>query len=229
MNPRTVSSAPSIVTGSLALVLCALPGTTAAQTKMAVVPHGGSLGLGVDFAVAISERVSFRGGANFQPYVVESEISDADFELDLPTPSFMATVDLHPGGSGFRFSAGALYFGSDLEMDAILDEDIEIGNGEYTPADVGTLSGTLVTNALAPYLGIGVGNVWSGSSGFSFDFGFAFHGTPAVELTASGPIASDPAFQADLDLELAQIEDDVSKVKAYPVLSFGAHIAVGGR
>jgi len=201
---------------------------TAAQTKTALIPHGGSLGLGVDFSVAISERVSFRGGANFQPYTVESEISDADFELDLPTPSFMATVDLHPGGRAFRFSAGAVYFGSDLELDAVLDENIEIGNNEYTPAEVGTLSGTFVTNAMAPYLGIGLGNVGSGSSGFFFDFGFAFHGTPDVELTASGPIASDPAFQADLDLEIDEIRDDASRLKAYPVLSFGAHIALGG-
>ena len=65
-----------------------------------------------------------------------------------------------------------------------------------------------------------------GGSGFFLDAGVAFHGTPEVELSATGPIASDPTFQSDLRLEESDIDDDASSVKVYLVLSLGFRLTV---
>lgn len=192
-----------------------------------VIPHSGTLGLGVDAAYSLSDVVSVRGGLNFQPWDPEAEIADVTYTMNLPSPSAMATVDLHPGGRSFRFSGGFVYFGSELELDGVLNEAVEIGDTQYTPAEVGTLTGSLVTNAFAPYIGIGVGNTASGTTGFFMDAGLAFHGTPDVALSADGSLANDPQFQADLDAEASELRDDLDGYKAYPVLSFGARIAVG--
>jgi hypothetical protein len=42
-----------------------------------------------------------------------------------------------------------------------------------------------------------------------------------VALSASGTLASDPAFQANLAKERDEIEDDLEPFEFYPVLSLG--------
>lgn len=48
-----------------------------------------------------------------------------------------------------------------------------------------------------------------------------FQGIPNVELTASGPIASIPTFQDDLNQEKQNIEDDVDSFTVYPMIAIG--------
>ncbi len=207
------------------LLVGAFPVALESQS-IAVAPHVGTLGLGADVGVALSEVLGVRGGINVQPYSPEPDFSDVAFTLDLPSPSVTALLDIHPGGGAFRLSAGFVYFGTDLTLDATLDEPVEIGDSTYDPSELGTLTGSLVTNALAPYVGIGVGNASAETTGFFLDVGVAFHGTPDVELSASGPVASDPQFRAELDKETAEIRDDVRSFKVYPVVSLGLRFAV---
>jgi hypothetical protein len=46
-----------------------------------------------------------------------------------------------------------------------------------------------------------------------------------VRLNATGPIASQPEFQANLAIEERNLEDDARPFRFYPVLSFG--LAIG--
>ena len=55
--------------------------------------------------------------------------------------------------------------------------------------------------------------------GFAVDLGVAFQGEPDVQLSASGPIASLPQFQADLAQEEQNIQEDAKPFRFYPVLS----------
>jgi len=213
---------------AIAAVCIALIASTPALSaqSVAVAPHLGTMGIGADVSVALTDEVSIRGGANFQLYSPEIDLSDVTYTLDLPSPSLGAILDVHPGGGGFRISVGAIYLASDLEVDGVLSEAVDIGDSTYAPADVGTLQGILITNSLAPYVGIGVGNAAHGASGFFLDVGAAFHGTPEVDLSATGPIATDAEFQVELERETADIEDDVEGFKVYPVLSLGFRFAV---
>jgi hypothetical protein len=132
-------------------LLAAAPTTLQAQILgMGVAPHVGTLGLGIDGAVALTGMVAVRGGLNFQPWHPEREISDVDFQLRPPSPSLTAMVDLHPGGGWFRFSGGLVYFGSDPEVDGVLADSVEIGGTMYAPEALGTLEGTLSTRDLSP-------------------------------------------------------------------------------
>jgi hypothetical protein len=56
------------------------------------------------------------------------------------------------------------------------------------------------------------------------DLGVAFSGEPAVTLNASGPLANDPVFRANLAQEEANLQEDASLVKLFPVLSIGLSI-----
>ena len=48
-----------------------------------------------------------------------------------------------------------------------------------------------------------------------------FQGSPTANLSATGPIASDPGFQADLAKEENNLQDDLDNFEYYPVISIG--------
>ena len=48
-----------------------------------------------------------------------------------------------------------------------------------------------------------------------------FVGAPEVDLTATGPVASDPGFQQDLAEEEQKVSDDLEPFKYYPIVSLG--------
>lgn len=53
------------------------------------------------------------------------------------------------------------------------------------------------------------------------DFGVLWQGDPEVTLTADGALSGDPGFQAALEAERQEIEEDMSDFKAMPVLQIG--------
>ena len=55
----------------------------------------------------------------------------------------------------------------------------------------------------------------------TLDLGVVLQGEPTLQVTADGEFAADPIFQANLDAEVAQLEDDISSFKYYPVISVG--------
>ena len=111
-----------------------------------------------------------------------------------------------------------------IDLDARLNESVEIGNTIYTPAQIGTLNGSLDIDGLSPYVGIGWGNPFGGDRrwGFTLDFGVAFTDSPDASLTSvGGTFSADPTLLANLEKERKDIEDDLDSFKFYPVISLG--------
>jgi hypothetical protein len=102
-----------------------------------------------------------------------------------------------------------------------LHDDVEWDWAFYQHTfDIGTLSSSATFNALAPYAGVGwsSGTGKSGGLSFAFDIGILFQGSPSIEnYHATGSVADDPAFQDDVDKEVAKLEDDLDSYKFYPV------------
>lgn len=193
-------------------------GSVAAQGISATARFG-TLGLGVDGSLGLGPRLAVRAGVGFQPWEPTREIEDIDFELNLPSPAWMAALDLYVAGP-LRVSGGLVAFGSDIEVTGRLTGNVEIGNDTYSPQEVGTLTGVFDTRDVAPWAGVGLGKRGLGL-GFSMDLGVVFAGEPAVSLSADGPLAGQPSFQANLAREEQNIQEDASLVKWYPVLSLG--------
>ena len=53
------------------------------------------------------------------------------------------------------------------------------------------------------------------------DIGILFQGSPNVSYTASGVLADNPTFQANLERDRQDIEEDMDEYEYYPVLSMG--------
>ena len=205
----------------------------------------GTGGLGVDYAYPLHRRVDLRAGYDFGNLKYDTEEDDVDYEGKLKLSAARLMVDLKPFGGGFRISAG-LYTGTpELELHARGSDNYEIGNNEYN-ADA-RIDGKVDLGGAAPYLGIGWGGTTSARGfGASFDVGVIFTGSPGVKLRVPSGRACvaddnedcDPAidgfevndgsadaqtFQANVELERQELEDDAKDVKLWPIVRLGLH------
>ena len=204
------------------LVTLSLPLTASAQ-GIALGAKIGTLGPGLDVTVSLVDRLNLRVNGNYLKISAETTQSDIDYDADLTLGSALAMLDWHPFGNNFRISAGAVYNGNELGLEATPTDSVDIGGTDYTPAQIGTLTGDATFDKFGPYIGIGFGNAVKEDMAltFVFDLGVVFHGAPEINLDADGPIASVPSFQSDLVEEEEDVEDDISAFKIYPVLAFG--------
>ena len=203
-----------------ALMLCCSPSFAEGT---AITGKIGTLGLGVDLTAYLSESFNARLGVNYLDFDYERTESDIDYDLNLDFTSASALLDWFPFKGEFRISGGLFYNDNSINADAEPTDSLSIGSTDYSPAQVGTLSGTVDFDEFVPYVGIGWGNAVIGDKKvkFSFDLGIVFQGTPKVNLTADGPISSNAAFQADLAQEEADFQDDADDFEYYPVIAFG--------
>ena len=203
--------------------LALMPSRAHAQAGIAL--HVGTLGVGADIATSFGSRIGLRSGFNFFPTDIDFTVSDVPYQIDLASPTFTAMLDLYLLGP-LRLSGGVVYTTDDIVLAGEIIAPITLNTTSYTPAQVGTLTGTILTNELSPYAGIGLGNIARSRFGFFLDLGVAFHGTPAFTLTSVGGFSSTtPAFILDLDAEALSIQDDLSRYfTVYPVATIGFSI-----
>lgn len=188
----------------------------------------GSLGLGTDLALRVSDRVGARVGLNALSFSFNGEEEDIRYEFDvgLLTGTFLG--DLYLSQSGFRLTAGVLANHNKLDLEARAQSDLEIGDHTYSDVEVGKLTGRLDFRNASPYIGLGFDSSVRKEKGLGFvvGVGVLLQGSPRVVLEADGPVANDPEFQADLAREEEEIQDDVSFFKVYPAISLGISYAL---
>ncbi len=186
--------------------------------------HVGTLGVGADIAASFGSHIGLRSGFNFFPTDIDFKVSGVPYQIDLASPTFTAMLDLYLLGP-LRVSGGAIYTTDDIVLAGELTGPAEIDGTTYSPTQIGTITGTIFTNELSPYAGIGLGNPGRSRFGFYLDLGVAFHGTPGFTLTAVGGSANTlPQFQSDLAAEEQSIQEDLSKITVYPVVTVGFYI-----
>jgi len=190
---------------------------------LAISGKAGTLGLGGELTTGITSNVNARVGLNTLDFDYDDEFDNVEYDVGLDFSSFSALVDWYLFDSSFRISGGLISMDHTLNLDATPSESVDIGDGTYTSAEIGTLSGDADIDGVAPYIGIGWGDPMNPDKkwGFYCDFGVAFTDSPDVSLAANGTLASDPTFQANLAKERQKIEDDLEPFEVYPVLSLG--------
>lgn len=181
-----------------------------------------TLGLGLELTQAFTPSFAARLGVNHFSYDFSDAYDGIDYDVDLALRSGSLIFDWHPLRDSFRLSLGYLRNLNNFKLRATPGSSVVIGNGTYTPAQVGTLNGRVAFKKDTPYLGFG----WSSSGlrrGWSFDFdiGVVYQDVPGVQLSATGSAASSPAFQSDLRREEQNIKDDIEDYRYYPVISMG--------
>ena len=218
--------------GAIAALFCLLTSAPANAADVAIGGKGGTLGLGIELTIGLSQQWNTRFGVNGFDYSDHREASDIEYDAEAQLRTAAALLDFHPGGHGFRLTAGAIWNGTKVEGSSLQPDSgfYDIG-GVRIPADIlGTLDADAEWDPFAPYVGLGWGNAVGANQkvGFSFDIGAVFQGEADVELTpvlpADSPINTPGARQALqilLDREEADIEDEAGDYDIYPVVSIG--------
>lgn len=187
-----------------------------------------TLGPGLEIQEKISSMLGVRVGVNYLPFSTSFTIEDVKYKTEFSWKSVSLLADFYPFSGIFRLTGGGFYNGNNVEISATPSEPVKIGNTTYTPAEIGSITGSVDFKKIVPYAGLG----WSGghaSSGewtMSLDLGVMFQGSPSVNnLTASGLLGSDPSFNANLDAERNDIKDEMDSYQYYPVvaLALGYH------
>jgi hypothetical protein len=163
-----------------------------------------------------------RLGFNYFQFDSDFTVGDIDYDSSVNLQTASAILDWYPLAGSFRLTGGIMYNGHEADFKATPNTPVTIGDTVYAPQIVGDLSGSVTFNAAAPYAGIGWSSGREKSEGLSvaFDIGVLFQGSPNIEdYQATGLLAGNPAFQAELNKEVAKIEDDLDSYKYYPVVA----------
>lgn len=216
-------------TCSLALSLLLLaPAAASAQRAVGVGVRAGTLGIGGDLAVGLSDNLQIRGGVGLVPFDVGGTWSDIDWTLDPPSSFITVGLDVFPTGGGFRVSGGVLYKPDQPELQGELSGSVDIGPRTYSAEEVGTLTGLADTGDLAPFLTLGFGRLAGAGTGLYLDAGVAFQKEPDLQLSATGPIAANAEFRQHLAEEERDVEDDIAALRFWPILNIGLRVGIGG-
>ncbi len=225
------------------IVGLALIATTSAQAyDIGVGVKAGTLGAGVDLSVAITPTINAR-------LALTSVNTDFDETLNINDADNEATVDanvnLDFGASAllldwyvfdgtFHITGGMMKNTSTIDLVGTITSATVIFDG--TPYDVSdfdttTMSGKIsMGNSFQPYLGIGWGRKADDNPGLSLsvELGVVLM-DPDVDLTAPRVTSGSGLNQADIDQDVKAAEssanDELSALKAWPVLSIGLNYA----
>jgi hypothetical protein len=175
-----------------------------------------TLGVSLEGIRSLSEDFNARIGFSYFSYSLDGGSDDYNYDASLQLLSFSILGDWFPFQNALRLTGGIVVNLNEGDLKMNPKKSYTVGGTEYTPEMLGGMTGIINFNKVAPYLGFGIGNPVSGSSGlsFSFDLGAIYQGSPNVDLKASG-LLTPSGEQGPL------IEENLSWFKFYPVLSFG--------
>ncbi|HUF17756.1 MAG TPA: hypothetical protein VMS12_06910 [Thermoanaerobaculia bacterium] len=194
-----------------------------AGQQVAVAPKISTLGYGADVIVGLGSYVHLRGGLHRGDVTRDLTHNEIEYEGDVELSSENLFLDLYPGGRGFRITLGAIRNDNIYEARSTENTIVEVNGVPYPVALVGRIRAVATTDEVGPYLGIGFGNAFRGSSRFRllFDIGAYAHGEPIVDLIAepNPGIPLPPSFEEDLAAEERSLQDEISDYEIYPVVS----------
>ncbi|MGI9262173.1 MAG: hypothetical protein ACR2QR_09060 [Woeseiaceae bacterium] len=211
------------VKGLILIAALAFSGSAAAEDNFWFGLKAGTLGFGGEASWRPIEWLDVRAGVNFYDYDDSTDYAGIDYDGTLALDNYYLTGNFHFPLSPFRLTVGAYQNNNEVQLVSQDAAAYLIGSNPvpYTPADVGTLSAVAGFDSIAPYVGAGFDFDILDRLGLSLDFGVLLQGEPTVAMSADGLLGSDPAFLADLNAEIAEVQNEVDDLKVYPVISLG--------
>jgi len=201
-------------------------GSAAAGDNLSLGIKAGTLGVGLEATWRPIPWLDLRVGGNMYDYDDSGSQAGINYDATLQLETYYLTGNFLFPVSPFRVTVGAFSNGNELQMTSLPQGSYDIGNGSYSPTEVGTLVSTTSFEDVAPYLGVGFDFSIAGKVGLSLDFGVLWQGEPFVSLTSDGTLWNDSSqagveFRAQLEEERLELETEFEDFKAFPVISLG--------
>ena len=181
--------------------------------------RAGTQGLGLEATWRPVPYLDLRAGFSRYDYDTTRTEAGIDYDAELGLESLYATVNARIPASPIRFSAGLVANGNEGNFLGNDTGTYEIGGQLFDASQVGNLRGRATFEDLAPYAGMGLDFRLGNTVGLHFDAGVMYQGDPSLAMSADGVIASDPTFQAALESERVELEQELEDFAWYPVLA----------
>ena len=180
----------------------------------------GTLGVGVDFSIPLSQSFSLRLNVNGLKLNIDTSKDGVDYNSDIELLTAGAMIDYYPFYDGsFHITAGGYYYANNLKSQGTIPK------GNYTvggiPIIINTATSVDITldfPEFAPYIGIGYGGrEISKGWNWGIDIGVMYHGEGDLTLTEN----SIDILEVDRAREEKNMQDDVRDIPIYPVVMIG--------
>ncbi len=200
--------------------------TSAHADLIKVGGRGGTLGYGGEAGLQLHKRFVLRGSMTRAEINLEETINDIDYDAEIDLGAMGVQADIYPLAGGFYLTGGYFINGNEASLRATPSEGITLGDTVYTPEEVGTLVGDVTFDDTAYFAGLGLTTrIPATPIETFFEGGVYFQGAPEVTYTASGLVANDPTFLADLDAEAAEVQDELAILETYPAINIGLRLS----
>ena len=214
---------------SLSLLMLALPAGLLAQAsgggpRLGIGVGAGTFGISTEAKLGLANRFETRVQLNyFKLSRTDQSIGNVAYGVDARWLSGALLGDLYLAGP-IRITAGALWNGNRLTIDANPTVNVTIGDTTYQATDIGTINGKIDFRRVSPYLGVGFAG--RGRVSPVLQLGVLLQGSPQVTYDATTTLtgAAKTRFDQEVQQEVAQIEDDLSFFKYYPHVALGLTI-----
>jgi hypothetical protein len=246
--PASSSSSSSSAPDMFARSAQATPMTKASEgsrlpfSGLGVAVKVGLAGIGFDVSTPlVPQRLNLRGGASFFSYSPSTITTSDNLNVNgsLKFQNAEAVVDYFPFRGRFRLSGGmTVYNFTNLNANVTVPagNSFTLGNTTYYSDPNKPLVGTAVFNfggKTAGRVSIGTGNMLPKKGRFTFqsELGVQFFSSPTVAYaftgngcqTKVGTVYSNcgPVATTDVASEQAKIQNDLTDLKYFPILSVG--------
>lgn len=208
----------SAITGLLAVLL---PNAAAAIEPAWVGARVGTGGLGVEVGVRIIPTIVVRGIIQNHQFDYNETIDGIAYTGNGKLGSFGGQVDFRPPLLPIYLTAGLFSNDNGFDFKATPTGAISIGTNTYQSSQVGTLTSKAGFEDIAYYGGLGL-KFGLGPLEGALEGGLYYQGDPQVSFTASGPLATNAAFQNDLEREKMAIADKLDYARYWPMVTLHA-------
>jgi hypothetical protein len=216
MSKVALKRAVLIAAASFACPVCAM-----AIEPAWVGARAGTNGVGAEIGVRIVPTIVVRGIAQGYDFNYDQTISGIAYKGKMELGSFGAQVDFRPPILPFYATAGLYSNNNQFNFAATPSGNVTVGNTSYQGSQVGTLTSKATFEDVAYYGGLGL-KLGLGPIEAALEGGVYYQGDPTVVFSASGPLATNAAFQADLAREKAKIVDELDNAKYWPMITLQA-------
>ena len=182
-----------------------------------------TLGGGVEIGKSLGKNFGVRVGLNSFSEGATEEIDGSKYDADLHLSSTSLMLDWYPFAGSFHLTAGYLNSDNELIGRATPIGSVDIGGEIVVPVTAGdlVLDGNIQIGS-GLFVGLGFGNVSKKGFGLVLEAGIIQSGAPDISLDVSGDETLVATIdQADIDAEIAAMQDDLEEFDLFPVIAVG--------